>query len=241
MGKIGLGKLVWGSISIASFAGCDDVRYREATTSIGQALTHIATADADVTIREGSGNIGNYTFCAVRGDAGSVVGNSCLIHFPMPVAAPGTFATVTSAIIRLRVTNGSPHNYSMHRLVAAPFDEWSATWPMRAGQTPWQQPGAKGSSDRDAAFLTISAPTVGDLTLIMPEVGRAMIGAWINNPPSNSGVIISTTSTSNEMVQFASRQNSEPAYHPTIEVQYTANTAGAPGTPDAGTAGSGSF
>jgi len=128
---------------------------------------------------------------------------------------------VLSASITLYVTNVSTATYELYEL-AKHFDETSTTWFTQHNGTFWQTPGASDTQDRNPAVLaSIDGPTLGSLKIDLSESGIAAIQNWVDNPDANFGFIIQNYDTADDGLDFASREASDPAVRPRLELEYT--------------------
>jgi PKD repeat protein len=108
--------------------------------------------------------------------------------------------------------------------------EAETTWNQAAAGAPWGAPGANAASDRGSTPLcTVSAGSIGPLTVPLNEAGIAAVQSWVDEPASNHGLVISNPNTT-DGADFHSRESTTAMARPRLNVIYGV-TAPPPNTP----------
>lgn len=203
------------------YAGTSDTQIAEsaATTNYGNRTTLSATSNQRRTTRSDS-------YVLIRWDLSSV---------PMD-------ATVSAVDLGFRVTDSSRVSYPVYALNRS-WQESIATWNLAGTATSWQVAGARGSLDRGVTPMgTLSATRRGSATLSLTNDGVAVVSGWVADPSRNHGLIIASSSVTNDGVSLASSEHGTASYRPQITLTYSTDegdggTGGASGT--GGSAGTG--
>ncbi len=127
---------------------------------------------------------------------------------------------VTDATLTFNVTDVSSNVYEFYALGRA-WNESSATWNQAATGVKWANPGASDTAtDRGNAVLaTLIAPSTGTRTITLNAAGIAAVQSWINNPGTNSGLILQDFANSNA-VDISSSEAATVTQRPLITITY---------------------
>ena len=160
------------------------------------------------------------TTLQVDGDEPAGSGNDMNILLYWDISAIPGNAIVESAHIELEVTNVSNGVYACYSLLAG-WQEDQVTWNQAASGTPWGSPGAASGGDRGSQQLcTVSAGSLGPLTVNLTPAGLALVQSWVNSASSNHGLIISDPATT-DGADFHSRESATTTARPKLEITYS--------------------
>ena len=243
-----IGGFVLAAVTFAGMEACSDATDETPTAEaqFANVKTTWFVADRDTVIIDPASGFGTVATCgASAGVPGGAAPRSCLMHWPVPQAN----ITVTAAWLDLRVTDAASQLTYLYPLRKA-WSETSATWISATSTTLWQQPGAQGPDDRWPAIVTQAFGLTGDavVTLDASGGGLSRVQSWFDNPSANNHGILFDHDFA-DRVQFATRENSTPAFRPTLYVSYFENnggegdddSAGGTGTGTGGSTGTGGF
>jgi hypothetical protein len=190
------------------------------------------TGATDATIRRAARttNDGFAATCEADGDHHSSLDKSCLLRWAL-TEVPAD-ATITSARITLRVTNGSANTYGLYSLSRS-WTESQVAWNEAAQNNAWATPGALGATDRGSLVGSVTG-SAGSKTIDLNAAGVATVQSWVSNANANNGVIVASSS-STDGIDFASSQHGTPAYRPKLSFTYTTGS-GVGGTGGSATA-----
>ena len=105
--------------------------------------------------------------------------------------------------------------------VLRPWFEGEATWNVYASRGSWEAAGVKGSLDRDPTVLgTIPPGTTGKQTITLNSGGISRVQSWVDSGQNNYGRIIANAANKDGL-QFSSREATDAALRPMLEVTYT--------------------
>jgi PKD repeat protein len=134
-------------------------------------------------------------------------------------------ATVLSASLSVSVLNPSSNTYEMYEMVRA-WSEVQADWTRASIGTSWSAEGAAGVGDRAAPVVgRVQAVTTGRFTFPLNENGLAMVQRWLDLPQENFGLILQDYDGATNGIDFFSREESNAADRPRLEIEYTTQTA----------------
>jgi hypothetical protein len=223
---------------VVGLVACSNATGEAPTAENQLAVTVQYVATEDAPILEGIAaniNFGASTTCGAKGDAGSLIGKSCLMRWNVPWMPN---VTVNSAWLDLRAVDVTNQTFTVYRVTSF-WLESEATWNNRRAGVPWELSGAKGFSERG---LSVGAQTFNQADQIFffndsVNGGVQMVQSWFHQPWTNFGVIVADSSIDDQVV-FASRENATPEYRPTLHVTYTVNGGtGGTGPSTSGTGG----
>ncbi|NNE69456.1 MAG: DNRLRE domain-containing protein [Rhodothermales bacterium] len=130
-------------------------------------------------------------------------------------------ATILSASIKLSVFDPTNDTYEVYAL-QRPWSESDATWREASNGVSWSQDGASGSGDAGSQVLGLLRNSgTGEATIALNESGLAVVQNWIDNPGSNYGFLIEDYARGNDGIDFHSREASNSAQRPRLELEYT--------------------
>ena len=179
--------------------------------------SYAGTKDTYIAETNPNAEFGTATTLKVDGDAGSGKDLSTLLMWDVSSIPSGS--TVQTATITIYVTNKSAQPYQVYELKRN-WVETQANWNFYASGSKWSTSGAKGSLDRGSTVLgTVSASALGSYTLTLNSSGIALVQSWVNSPSANRGIII-TSMTSSDDVVFSARNVSTRANRPKLTVTY---------------------
>lgn len=133
-----------------------------------------------------------------------------------------TGATVASAAITVNVLEASVATFPIYELTRD-WVETQATYLNSAINLPWSTPGAAGiGGDRANTVLgTITAPSLGNMTISLNGAGIAVVQNWISNPAANRGLVIQNyDNLATDDLDFSSREESTPSKRPKLTIEY---------------------
>lgn len=136
------------------------------------------------------------------------------------VSAIPVGSIVVSVSFELHVTNTTVHSYSVFAMERA-WDELGATWNVAGVARPWSTAGANSASDRNGSALgSITSRSTGTLRVDLNVAGRAAVQEWINDPPSNHGLIFQNYSSATDGLDFRSSETSTVSQRPRLLINY---------------------
>ena len=139
-----------------------------------------------------------------------------------------TNATVTGAAFVFDVTDVTVLDYEYYE-VTRWWEEETATWNRANSGANWQTPGALGAEDHNSTVLgTITGSTQGAYTYPLNDKALAVVQKWIREPGSNYGFIFQDYTSGDDGLDFSSREASDPAKRPRLELTYTMDPGKAP-------------
>lgn len=131
---------------------------------------------------------------------------------------------VETASITLTFTNSTDGAYSIYA-ITRPWLELEATWTNIASAATWEVPGAAGPGDRDPAILgQVTSTTVGTKTFSLNADGVAWVQRWVDDPASNNGIMIGSTSVWNGAEIASNTLAVIPAKRPKLSITYQEST-----------------
>lgn len=110
-----------------------------------------------------------------------------------------------------------PLTLAAHRLLRS-WDEAGATWNKAASSVSWQQPGAMGANDREAAAS--GSVSVNQLTGWAKINITGLVQKWLDAPASNYGLLLKGTSDRNAQFYFYSSEASDVSLRPYLQIDY---------------------
>ncbi|MEI5908616.1 DNRLRE domain-containing protein [Bacillus spongiae] len=126
---------------------------------------------------------------------------------------------VVSASITIDVTDASSSSFELYEL-KRDWSEAQVTWEESKNGSNWEVAGADGSSDRGASILgTITANSTGSHTIELNTTGISVVQAWIDNPLSNHGIVISHPSHRNG-IDIRSSEATNVSERPKLTIVY---------------------
>lgn len=135
-------------------------------------------------------------------------------------------SVVTDAKITFRVLGTSTQAYPMYEVLRG-WLAGSTTWLQAAAGMAWQVPGATGNLDRGSTAVASIVGNASEVTVTLNSAGRAMVQRWLDDPASNHGIVISSTSNTDGL-DLASNQNATGAYRPRLTLTYTSGGSSSP-------------
>jgi PKD repeat protein len=197
-----------------------DLMARSFQDELAPDTSYMGTRDAY--IREASSNTayGLATSLQVDGDEPQGSGTDMNILLAWDIGSIPAGATVVAAEMELEVSNPSTGSYSCYAL-RRDWDESEVTWNQAAANGAWGAPGASAGSDRGASTLcTVTAGATGPLTVSLNAAGIAAVQAWVEDPASNHGLVISDPNTG-DGADFHSREFTTKMARPRLTVTYS--------------------
>ena len=129
-------------------------------------------------------------------------------------------STITSATLRLHVTQGSGQTYNIYEMKR----DWVAgevDWTRFAVGQPWMSPGAQGGSDRGFTSLgVVNLNDTGFYSIPLNEAGLTLVQSWLDTPSTNHGLIIFGGTNENDF-NFDSNEAVTFDFHPELIISYT--------------------
>lgn len=172
-------------------------------------------------------NYGASTALLVDGDDPPGSGRDLAALLQWDISAIPAGSPVTAATITLSITDASATSYALYELLQN-WSESQATWSEYALGAAWQTAGAQGATDRGSTVLgSLTAPALGTYTLPLNAAGVALVQNWVNNPATNRGLIIASSSTT-DGADFSSRESATPTNRPRLTVQYSSGASPTP-------------
>ena len=149
---------------------------------------------------------------------------SVLIKWNVESVAAGS--QVNAASITLDVTNKSSSTYGLYEMLR-PWTEDTANWGQFGTSSPWSENGAAGNGDRGEQTLgTMKASSTGAYTIDLNAAGLAVVQRWVDDPSTNHGIVFQDYHNASDGADFHSREASNPADRPRLEITYTSQEAG---------------
>jgi hypothetical protein len=194
---------------------------------VSPAASYAGTRDTYLSEEAPANSFGGAASCIADGDSVSGKDQYVLLKWNFGGADIPADATVTAVSITLNITNKTGGSgYAIHEL-KRDWLEAEATWSACAAGTSWELAGAQGASDRGAVSLGTLLPTAtGVYTVSLNSASVALVQSWVNNPLTNRGVIIAS-STNADGMDFSSREGATPSLRPKLTVSYTTGAAAA--------------
>lgn len=132
-------------------------------------------------------------------------------------------AVVTSASITIYIGGGSNSASSTAYPLYAVTRPWraaTATWELADQGAAWATQGAMGATDREAASIG-ATPTnkSGSATITLNAAGIAKVQAWVQDPSTNQGIVIASSSNTDGLSLYSS-EYSTVANRPMLSVTY---------------------
>ncbi len=159
------------------------------------------------------------TTLQVDGDEPANTTNDMNILLSWDTSSIPVDAIIQAAHVELEVTNVSTGAYTCYSLLKA-WQESQATWNLASGGVSWSTAGAAGATDRGTQPLcTVSAPSLGPLSVNFTQAGLNLVQSWVNSPATNRGLVISSGSTA-DGADFHSRESVTAMARPRLEVTY---------------------
>lgn len=159
---------------------------------------------------------------------------AALLRWDLSEIPPGS--TVHSASIAVNVTDGSVDGYELYAL-ERDWIEAEASWNQASLVESWAAPGVQGPGDRGTAVLaTLSTTELGIYQAPLTAEGVAAVQAWIDNPPSNFGLVVQDYESARDGLTINSSEVAVVAQRPRLSVTFTppAVAPNEPPTVDAG-------
>jgi len=195
--------------------------------------SYAGTRDAEIREASATTNVGSATSINVDGDEPANTGTDSYGLLQWDISAIPAAAIVEAAEIVLQISNVSTGSYGCYGLERS-WTESQVTWNLAATGTAWATAGARASSDRNStALCTVSAGSLGSLTIPLNSAGIARVQAWVNNPASNRGLILASTSTT-DGIDFDSSESTTTIARPRLNVIYRVDAPPPNNPPTAG-------
>jgi fibronectin type 3 domain-containing protein len=130
-------------------------------------------------------------------------------------------AEVQRASLLLNITNNSPQPYEMYQ-ARRDWVENQANFNIASLASPWQTPGARGTTDRGTAVLgnLLHSTAVARATFPLNAAGTALVEQWVQGAAANYGFIMSDPANDNGL-QFTATESTNGALRPTMLVVYS--------------------
>jgi PKD repeat protein len=133
-------------------------------------------------------------------------------------------SSIRSVDITLNVEGKSSDDYEFYQM-QRPWIENEVNWNQFASGQSWQVPGASGNADKSTIVVgSISAPVTGIYTIPLNAAGESMVQSWVDNPPSNHGIIILDYINASDGLDLTSRETNIAANRPKLTVTYSGST-----------------
>ena len=181
---------------------------------------YLGTRDTTLSQAHPNSNFGNDINLYVDGDDPPPTGNdlSTLIKWNISFIPPNSH--ISGGCFTSYVSNKTNDTYEIYE-VKRDWQEDEATWNQYSSSSSWQLPGALGTKDRGVTPLALFSPgKIGTHTIGLNKDGVALVQSWVDNPPSNHG-LITADSSANDGVDFDSREVSAKSNRPRLTVHYT--------------------
>src|SRR5580704_5457832 len=160
-------------------------------------------------------NYGTTPTLFVNGASGSE--QDSLLRWNLSSLESGSTLQSASLSVNVELMSGKgPYNlYALN----TPWSPTSANFNQASASVPWQVPGAHGANDAGTTVLGTFNPTAyGQSTITLNSAGIAVVQSWINNPASNNGFILRSSSGE---IMLSSNLDSAPPDHPALSLTYT--------------------
>ncbi len=129
-------------------------------------------------------------------------------------------STVTSATLRLYITNTSAQTFEIYQLLRS-WSESQATWNQAATGANWGTAGAQGAADRASTILgSLISTSGGSVTFTLNSAGIAVLQSWINNASTNFGLAIENY-VHGDALAFSSSEVATISRRPALTITYT--------------------
>jgi hypothetical protein len=187
---------------------------------VSPAADYAGTRDTTLSQESPDTNYGAAAVCYVDGDdpPGSGKDKSVIIRWDVSDINPGE--QIDSASVTLHVVNETSGPYYLYELKRE-WAEMEATWNVYRTGANWETAGAKGAADRGSAILgTMSSTGTGSYTMNLNSAGIALVQAWVDDPASSFGIILTDPSTTNG-ADFDCREVSTPGNRPKLTVAHS--------------------
>ena len=180
----------------------------------------------DTTLYEGSPGLshGADGTCDVDAfDSESNGAESTAIAWDVSMIPAGNRVVSVSVTLTPGIAGDEHDSFEIYELLR-PWVELDATWIDSSAGTPWEIAGARGGSDRGLLLGIIPAnpAPAGAPPIIAPlnERGVAVVQRWIDDPPTNYGVIIASDDNDNG-VRIQCRETAIPTERPRLTIGYS--------------------
>ncbi|MFV1966223.1 MAG: DNRLRE domain-containing protein [Pirellulaceae bacterium] len=147
-----------------------------------------------------------------------------LLKWDISAIPAGSF--VQSAAIAIEVVNTSNDVFEVYQ-VLQPWSETEANFNERQSEVSWQVAGAVGATDRGSTVLgTVTAPSLGSVTIDLNNAGRTVVQSWIDNSSENFGFTFQDYSNaSTQDLEFSSREQGTVVLRPKLTIVYSGEPA----------------
>jgi hypothetical protein len=144
-----------------------------------------------------------------------------LVKWAMPTGRAGAGGSapcsITGASITFKVLATSSESFHLYPANRNWVDR-QANWANADTTTPWQTPGALGTTDRGPALQDFTPDSTGALTISLSAVGTALVQSWLSDPASNYGIVLGHE-THTDGFSIASFDYATPSSRPTLTYQ----------------------
>ena len=182
-------------------------------------ITYWGTKDASLSEENPTNNYGQENELLIDGDNPHESGLDKYALIKWDLSSIPLNSTVQAVDMTLTVTNKSKNSYELYE-IKKDWVEDQTTWNSVDGLNPWQVAGANGPNDRGTDVLaTLAAPTTGVYTISLNAAGLAVVQSWVDNPTSNFGFILAS-STSADGINISSSESDTPNDRPLLSVTY---------------------
>jgi serine/threonine-protein kinase len=153
--------------------------------------------------------------CIADGDEPKQSTFDCVILFRWDLSSVPRDRVVQSASIVLFSRDRSSNEYPVHEALRA-WDEGTATWKDSKAGTPWEKPGAGGSSDHGSEVLArIRVTGFGFIEVPLSAAGIAVVQSWVREPSKNHGFAV-VPDKQIDGLDVASREAEDPRQRPRL-------------------------
>ena len=188
---------------------------------VSPSSTYSGTADTSLSENTPDGVLGNQASLQVDRDFPEGTKKSAVVLLRWELVGVEAARVVTSAQISVSVTYPSAGAFSLQALTR-PWKEGQASFLSADSLSPWQAPGARGTTDRGGPVLGILRATqTGRSTVSLNAAGVATVQGWVRNPASNDGVVLDTDDVSDGL-GFDASEGMTPANRPQLTLSFEA-------------------
>jgi hypothetical protein len=218
-----------GLVMVVAGIGCGPVLSNEDVTQLEQGITggtagtgsgsggaHPVSVVADTMLDKTTPdtNHGADPSCTIRG--GSVSRRHCLLRWDLSSIPTSTVVNAGTLTLKISDTDRSTSSFIASPMVRS-WSESGATWNIADVVTPWEIPGASGTSDSGSVVVaTLPANASGFVDI---PVSTALLQQWVNNPNTNRGIVFG--GGTGDGVSFSTREaTGSDRYPPRLTIYY---------------------
>ena len=190
-------------------------RVAEFQDGVSPLSTYSGTRDAKLRSDSTTTNFGSSLSLEIDGSPSDV----SLVGWDLTGIAPGVSVTAVSLIFD--VVDPSTEKYGVFGL-SKPWSEAEATWLEAKSGSAWETAGAGGVTDFSPVKLVDVGPAqLGTARVGLGADGLALVESWINSPSTNNGLVFRDYRSSQNGLDFSSRDVLDPLLRPRLEITYT--------------------